>query len=343
MHRETLIACAPYVVGIVSLLFALALLLRCAGGRLQLAQLKKLHRDQAGAVQSLSFIITLPVFLLIMLFVVQLSLITMARISVEYAAYAAARSAVVWIPANLGTGEYAENRVGPWPIAPMRMYESDGRNYVVYQVVPAGDKFAQVHLAAAMACMPISPSANTGSSSSHPWLAALPSIEGAYQVLAPGSMSNTRVPTRLRNKWMYALENTQVAIEIHHCGDEISGGDPPLYSELPLENRFPRRYIRPNEVGWQDQVYVTVMHDYALLPVAGRLLTRRELLTPKQGATPGSDPVSSQIRNRNGGFVRSLVATVRFGNEGQKATPTIGDEAEPRSYVHPLPWGGGIF
>ncbi|MBM4093911.1 MAG: pilus assembly protein [Planctomycetes bacterium] len=333
MNRETLIACLPYIGGIVGLLLCQAVVIRLSGARVRWAQLKQLHADQAGAAQSLSFVLTFPLFLFVMMFVVQLCLITMARISVEYAAFAAARSAMVWISANLGDEDYAENRVGP-PIVPVRQYEANGRNYTVYQLIPTGEKFAKIHLAAAMACLPICPSGNKGVEPTHPGNAALPSIERAYVAMAPDSVSNLRIPSRLRNKLAYALANTWIAIEVHHCGDQISGGDPPLYPEMPLQLDFPSRYLRPNEIGWQDQIYVTVAHDYALIPGAGRLLTNRTSSSINAYAAPKDD-----VRLAGNVYVRTLMATARLGNEGQKAAPTIsGYGGGHRSYVHPLPW-----
>ncbi len=325
MHRETLIACAPYVVAIVVLLACQACLLRLSNARPQLATIRKLHRDQRGAVQSLSFVLTLPIFMFIMMFIVQLALITMARISVEYAAYAAARSAIVWYPANLGPDALRENWTSWSSLLPDRTYEANGRTYVVYRLAPDGDKFARIHLAAAMACMSISPSANTGVSDSDPGNAALPSIQRVYAAMAPASMANGRVPARLRNKLAYALANTRVEIEVHHCGDEISGGDPPLYPEL---------YLAANEIGWQDQIYVKVIHQYALLPGPGRLLAKRIRNSPS-----GND-VADQIQQSGNVFTRTLVATTRMSNEGQKPTPTIStyDPQNPTTYVQPLPW-----
>ncbi len=325
MHRETLLACAPYLVAIVGLLLCQAIVLRLSNARLQLAYLKQLHRDQRGAVQSLSFVLTLPIFMFIMMFIVQLALITMARISVEYAAYAAARSAIVWYPANLGTDSLRENWTATSSLLPLRSYEANGRTYVVYRVPAHGDKFNRIHLAAAIASMPICPSANTGVLDLHPSNAALPSILRVYRAMAPGSLTNGRIPARLRNKLAYALANTTVEIEVHHCGDPISGGDPPLY---------PEPYLAPFEIGWQDQVYVKVTHQYALLPGPGRLLARRS-----RGSAADNE-IADQIRNENGVFARTLTAITRMGNEGQKPTPTIptGDPRYPTTYAQPLPW-----
>ena len=87
---------------------------------------------------------------------------------------------------------------------------------------------------------------------------------------------------------------------------------------------YPDRYLRPNEIGWQDQVYIRVSHDYALLPGPGRLLARRA-----ESPATGYDPVPDEIEYRNGVYVRTLAATARLGNEGQKPS---------RPYVQSLPW-----
>ncbi|MFO7904544.1 MAG: TadE/TadG family type IV pilus assembly protein [Planctomycetota bacterium] len=333
MHREVLVACLPYVVAIIGLLGGQAIVLRFNAERPRLARLWRLHRDERGAVQSLSFVLTLPIFMVIMMFIVQLALVTMARISVEYSAFAAARSASVWFPANLGNEWLAENRVSVSSLRPVRVYEAKGRTYTVYRVPADGEKFDKVHLAAAMACMPICPSRDTGVPASHPGNAALPAIQRAYAVLAPGAHANTRIPARLANKLAYALANTRVEIEVHHCGDQVSGGDPPLYPEYPLELEYPTRYLRPNEIGWQDQIYVKVTHQYALLPGPGRLLATRADSPTRRDEVPG------QIRRDRGVYSRALTATVRMGNEGQKPSATISTPGrlDRGTYVQPSP------
>jgi hypothetical protein len=229
----------------------------------------------------------------------------------------------------------AENRVSQSPLVPVRYYTADGRNYTVYLVPPDSEKYARVHLAAAMACLPICPSTNTGAVGSSPGSGALPSVLRAYQTLAPSSLANARVPARLRNKLAFALANTYVEIEIHHCGDQIWDGDPPLYSEGSLEIEHPTRYFWPNEIGWQDQVYVRVYHQYCLLPAAGRLLAR-SVSSPQHIV----DHVAPQIQTTNGLYTRTLVATARMGNEGQIPTGTIPsfDNGPPTTYVQSLPW-----
>jgi len=70
---------------------------------LLLCRLRRLHRDEAGNVQSLSFVLTLPIFIMLMMLIVQASQLMIGQVVVEYAAVAAARSAIVWIPAAVGT------------------------------------------------------------------------------------------------------------------------------------------------------------------------------------------------------------------------------------------------
>ena len=83
-------------------------MVRLSGLRPRLGRLRRLHRDQAGSVQSLSFVLTLPLFVMVMMLIVQVSQLMIGLIVVHYAAYAAARSAVVWIPANLPSPETAQ-------------------------------------------------------------------------------------------------------------------------------------------------------------------------------------------------------------------------------------------
>ena len=58
-------------------------------------------------MQSLSFVLTLPVFIFIMMMIVQVSQLMIGIVVVHYAAFAAARSAAVWIPAAMPAPEVA--------------------------------------------------------------------------------------------------------------------------------------------------------------------------------------------------------------------------------------------
>ena len=111
MSRELIIACSPFLAGIAVSVVMLRVLIGLSGARLQPQRIRRLHRDERGAVQSLSFVLTLPLFVMIILFIVQLSQLTLGRLVVEYSAFAAARSAMVWIPASLGDDFETENRI----------------------------------------------------------------------------------------------------------------------------------------------------------------------------------------------------------------------------------------
>ena len=163
MSREAIIACLPYLAGIVLSVGALRLLVWVSGARLQLAQLRRLHTDEQGAVQSLSFVLTLPLFVMIMLFIVQLSQLTSARLVVEYAAMAAVRSAVVWIPARLGDAYHpeTENRISTRSQIG-QMVDENGIPFVVYRIAPSGEKYNKVRLAAVTSVMSVCPSRDTG-------------------------------------------------------------------------------------------------------------------------------------------------------------------------------------
>ena len=60
-----------------------------------------LHGCEAGAAYSLSYMLTIPLIALIVCLVVDLTLILVAKIGTVYAAYAAARAAVVWVPSGV--------------------------------------------------------------------------------------------------------------------------------------------------------------------------------------------------------------------------------------------------
>ncbi len=236
---------------------------------------------------------------------------------VEYAAFSAARSAVVWIPANLGAGEEEENQIANLGFVNV-VTDENGRTYAVYEVQPGSPKFNKIHLAAAMACMPICPSRDVGAELRHPLSLAEQAIRKAYLSIAPSSSANSRIAARLHNKLAFAMENTHVNIRVHHKEDE-----PPLqfrYEIGPYLQEFAF-----NEIGWQDQIVVTVRHDFALLPGPGRLLARRADARPGSSAEQSfgqgyyeQDSVARRIEKRRNVYVYPLTATVRLSNEGEK-------------------------
>lgn len=103
MHRAVLQACLPWFIWLCVASGLVILLVQFCGGRCDWRRLRRLGRGEEGAVQSLSLVLTLPVFLLLILFIVQITQIMIGIMMVNYAAFAAARAASVWIPADVST------------------------------------------------------------------------------------------------------------------------------------------------------------------------------------------------------------------------------------------------
>jgi hypothetical protein len=80
--------------------------------------------------------VSFPVLLITTLILMQLALMYQAKNVVTYAAFAAARAAIVWIPAEADSEAKHQINIG------------------------GGDKWDKIHQAAAMACVPISPRAS---------------------------------------------------------------------------------------------------------------------------------------------------------------------------------------
>lgn len=69
----------------------------------------RLLTDERGDTGMIEFLLAFPIFLTLLCLVGQLALLFVGQIVVEYAAFNAARSAIVWIPANTAQG--AHNRL----------------------------------------------------------------------------------------------------------------------------------------------------------------------------------------------------------------------------------------
>ena len=265
MPRTLLLDCVPWLTTLVALIGCLGLTVRFGGGRVDLGRLKKLHGDQGGGVQSLSFVLTLPFFVMVMLMIVQVSQLMIGTIVVHYAALAAARSALVWIPAKIGGDLEPEqqNRISSrspdtestdqvYPILdPTSDRYGPTEGGVTYVVDPGSPKFAKIASAAILACVPISPSKDYRFDLSSEGKVALDVLQAAYTSMVPQSTANLAIPTRLKNKLAYAMASTEVEIRVFHPNFE-----PPLVCYEP-----PRGEFQDNEVGWQDPITVKVTGD----------------------------------------------------------------------------------
>jgi hypothetical protein len=322
MARATLIAVLPWLAFLLLLLLAAWALVRFSRAHLRLGRLLNLHRDETGSVQSLSFVLTLPLFIFIMLFIIQVSQLMIGMIVVQYAAFAAARSAAVWIPAGLPAPEgtccissYEVDPDAPDQVAPETNPKAadygPSSGGLTYKIDPSGDKYDKIKAAAVLACMPISPSRDVGlGDAGRPHMAA--AIKNAYGTLAPSSSANSKIGPRIDHKLAYAIKNTQVEIRFFHKNEE-----PPLQSydlgddinDLPLHQNF-----YPNEIGWQDTITVKVIYNFPLLPGPGRLLAK---FAPRPG---GRDLTAESIQKNGGVYTYPLEAESTIGNEGEKSS-----------------------
>lgn len=323
MTRAVLLSCWPWLAVLLALFVGLRLTVRLNGARPDLSRLRTLHRDEQGSVQTLSFVLTVPVFVMILMLIVQVSQIMIGTIVVHYAAFATARSAVVWIPAYLNEAE-RENCLSLYIVDPDTSDQSppldpSNPDYglvfeggMTYRILPGGLKYEKITSAAALACLPICPSRNVGLSLNSQGLAAAQLLTKAYLTMVPGATNNPRIPRRLQNKLAYALNHTAVKMRFYHPNSE-----PPLVpyflfdssisSDDPEEFRF-------NELGWQDVLTVDVTHQMALLPGPGRLLARR---VSHPGGSP--DELSEKVGKAGSVYVYPLTASATMGLEGEKS------------------------
>lgn len=344
MSAAMLWACGPWLGCLVIGVAGLALTLRLAqvdyqGPRLW-GRLGRLHRCDTGAVQSLSLVITLPMFLLFVLFIVQVSQLMIGTMVVHYAAWAAARAAIVWIPADVSEVEPA-NVVAVNLLRPSQgqTYGTGPISYTSAIVATGGsDKCQQVYAAAVLACAPIAPSRDLWSAGDTQQIVnSLPIIGRAYPLLVRSYPSQTSAASqgairrRLENKLAYSLRNTAIAIEwreVPTSSPDVDVG--PTYNPRNHRDAYvitrdgpvitdPAHIYNPNEVGWEDTVTVWVSHRYALLPGPGRFLSK--LINRADG---GVDTTSGRIRQQNQNtreplYTTELVASSTLTVEGFKS------------------------
>ncbi|MDG2012131.1 MAG: TadE/TadG family type IV pilus assembly protein [Pirellulaceae bacterium] len=317
------------------LLGVLRLLITLSGAQRRRRGFAGLHRDQQGSVQSLSFVMTLPVFIMIMMGIIQIGQIMLAKVVVEYAALASTRAATVWISqyTNAEKGlEEQRNCVGN---------ESIQRSDSTYRIETENSKSSKINriaMAAQLALLPICPS--RWPYSDEPNLSGVAtqthaSLVKAYSAMA-GEKSNTpdeAISKRLKNKLAYSQANTKIEIEMEHPESDPPFRDynyayqvNPTYKKsenrggiqintvpLPpcpgsgMERCAPEIYydsayrqeaqaFQPSEVGWQDRITVTVRHSLALLPGPGKLLSK--MIHGEQGTRSIGETVGQQQGNQ---------------------------------------------
>ncbi len=346
MHRAILQSLLPAFVAMCVGFVLLLLVMKLSGAKLSVPRLRRLHRCEQGAVQSLSFVLTLPLFVMLVMFIVQVSQLMVGMIVVNYAAFAAGRAAIVWAPAHFrGMSSYAQSFENVVP-DPLRDDNGVRAQFLGSSVDMSGIdqsasyKINKVFSAAAMALTPISPS--------HTYLepVACPScpvqtdvVQAIYQQLNPTSASNSKIPERLRNKLSYAIWNT--TLDISFIAKDYERG--PTYNPRVLRvvdgviatdetGEYVRDWNR-NEIGWQDPIVIRLTYDFALLPGPGRFLAKYIV-----GGDGRQDTVAPTIQRRTSGagsrvpFIEPvhttpISATVMLINEGFK--PLLAYEQSP--------------
>ncbi len=273
MHRQLLESCTPALVALGVGFAVLLLLSRIGPVRFDWRRLLELHRCERGGVQSLAFVLVLPIFMTITVFIVQISQILVGMMVVNHASFAGARSASVWIPAHLDDDFEPMNRVA---LVPSESFDLD--QYVMTIGIDESartnsEKLARIRMAAVMACAGVSPSRSYG--------LPAPSVRGAraldvarlvYPRLVPSSRENGATDRRIVNKVVYSDHHTFVVVEWRDTRDATVDG-PRTYN--PRTHPDPEVVFDPSEVGWEDAITVHVVHRYALISGAGRMLAGR--------------------------------------------------------------------
>lgn len=263
MMQQAILSCWPWALLVVAAAVVGRLLIGLSGASLDWNRLRSLNRCQKGSVQSLAFVLTLPFFVMIMMLIIQASQVMIANVAVHYSAFAAVRSAVVWIPANVNFIE-TENRISSIELLEQT---AEGSRY---RIAPVGEKYSKIRQAAVLAVMSQGPSRDLGYTlDSHGEQTAF-ALADLYRGLDSDSASNSLIEQRLRNKLAYSYANTNVEVEFwHRVGPYFDHQDPPLQVEYEIPPYLEEYY--QNELGWQDHITTKVTYNVPLLPGPLRL------------------------------------------------------------------------
>ena len=354
MQRAILEACLPWLGLLAAAGLVLVLLTRLAGARFQLGRLAEVHRNEEGAAQTFAFAATLPFFIFLMVFVLQLVQLMIGTVVVHYAAFAAARAAIVWIPARVDAPyqdssgnvvQEQENCISARVLeSGIPSLDAPGPGGVTHQIEinPNSLKVRKIFTAAVLACMPISPSAALPSNPSQVAIVPGRLIE-TYLGMAQNLSGNPKSTERLTNKLNYAAGHTRLQMSCYHPNDEpdvaLRADYDPVAQVVPASFTYgeqgqsaptsyihywrPFREFRSNEVGWQDAITVTVSHDMALFgpiwPLAGMI-----------SMIPGSAThVYGPVARVGEVTVCTLTAQATLGLEGEKSSIPYVCEQQP--------------
>jgi hypothetical protein len=333
MHRAILIAWLPSVLALLAGMAALWLVMRVSGARLRPARLLSLHRCESGSVQTLSFVLTLPVFVMLLLFIVQMAELMVGVGIVHYAAFAGARAASVWVPATTvyepaNTFEPESLSEANWKYPRWILTEMDLRQFAYERQF----KYRKIGLAASIALAPLGPSRDLEEPSQSSRGTEI--LKRVYASMVPRAARYPGTPRLIQKKLDYSLRNTRIGV----TGVDRQGAQGPTYNPYPGYFTMERNPTtgaltevwvpwKPHEIGWEDPILVFVEHKLALLPGPGRLLATK--LLPADGTR---DQVSPLIEGRNTdrenyrvndtlvrAYKTKLTAAVTISNEGLKS------------------------
>jgi len=222
--RTLVEACWPCLVALAVCAGLLVAISRLAGGRLDLSRLRRLHRCQRGGIQSLGFVLALPLFIMIVLMIVQVSQLLVAHIVVNYAALAAARSISVWVPQHVVEADPGAGGIGneghPANVVDVPGFVANQPYLYAYLGGGQGQsvntenvlKFDKPFQAATTLCAAISPSRFLGLQLEGRAVNRFDATWEAYALLAPRSAARDSMRRRLYNKLTYAYWNTELWI-----------------------------------------------------------------------------------------------------------------------------------
>jgi hypothetical protein len=252
---------------------------------------------------------TMPVFIIMAMFIVQIAHFMVGLMVVNYAAFAAARYAIVWVPAAIEQGDAEYDKPNRLPEIAIPGQNNGILLDINSQYITSSRKCQEIFAAAAKACAIASPSKAYATGSSQLSQSYATATQNAYAALIPGSTSNFRIPGRLSQKLKYSFENTSVRVDFIDLNSERG----PTYNPIG----HPVALYYPHEVGWQDPLMVTVEHKFALFPGPGKYLAA--ILVDQQG---NRSTVSDRVDQSNGIFKTTIKATAMLTNEGRLSLRT---------------------
>ena len=299
-------AIAPALGWLVAAAVLLLALVRLSGARWNWRRIAAVTASETGGVQALSFVLTFPVFVMIVLFIFQISQLMIGMMVVHYAAFAAARSAQVWIPA--ATGSSSESDHTQDEMSPATDIGTPVQINATTLAVSRDPKFDEIWTAAVLACLPIAPSRNVAFTDAPYSVGALrDALFAAYPLFDKATATNSQILVRLDRKLRYCANFTRVALTFtDRSSGPARGGNEQSYNPVG----HPSVTYRPWEAGWQDTVTVTVMHDFRLLPGPGRWLAAR---------LANNDPIARRVYQTGNIRQVTLAASTTMTLEGLKS------------------------